>query len=153
MLLLELVRELHELNYLLKQVVHLLHNRMKYSVTGGMIFRIGDLMVPISPGNAPKFQVSPTFSGAAFTLDGTKAAIESSDPTNFPVALDLAGDPTGTTFVADIPATATPTGGSEAVVITWTYTNTDGAVATVTGTVTEVGIVDDVTGGTFAQVA
>jgi hypothetical protein len=47
MLLQDLVRELHELNYLLKQVVHLLHNRMKYSVTGGMMFRLGDLMLPI----------------------------------------------------------------------------------------------------------
>jgi len=38
--------------------------------------------------------------------------------------------------------------------VTWQYTNEpDGVVATVTGTVTEEGIVDDVTGGTFAQVA
>jgi len=153
MLLQELVRELHELNYLLKQVVHLLHTRTKYKVTGGMIFRLGDPMVPISPGNAPKFQVSPTFSGEAFTLDGAKAAVESSDPANFPVALDLAGDPTGATFVADIPADAQPTGGSEAVTVTWSYTNLDGVVATVTGTVTEVGLTDDVVGGTFTQVA
>ena len=43
--------------------------------------------------------------------------------------------------------------GGEVLTVTWTYTNTDGVVATVTGTVTEQGIVDDVTGGTFAQVA
>lgn len=108
-------------------------------------------MVPISPGNAPKFYVTPTFSGDAFTLDGTRASITSSDQTNFPVSLDVS-DPEGRTFVAVIPADAKPTGGSEDITVTWTYTNLDGKVATVSGTVTEVGIIDDVTGGTFAQV-
>lgn len=153
MILVDLCRELRELNRLLRQVIHLLLNRTKYTVTGGFILRVGDLMVQISPGNSPKFQVTPAFSGVPFTLDGSKAAIESSDAVNFPVALDLDSDPQGLTFVAAIPADAQPVGGSEDVVITWTYTNLDGTVATVTGTVTEVGIVDDVTGGTFAQIA
>lgn len=147
-----IVQELREFMKLVRELVNILRHKFKSNVTGGVMTRIGDIMLPISPGNAPKFLVTPTFSGAAFTLDGTKAAITSSDPANFPVALDLTGDPQGLTFVADIPATATPVGGSEVITITWTYTNLDGVVATVSGTVTEVGIVDDVTGGTFAQV-
>lgn len=132
----------------------ILHHLRQSTVTGGSLRHIhGDHhMVPISPGNSPKFQVTPTFSGAPFVLDGTKAQVTSSDTTNFPVALDPT-DPTGTTIVADIPATAQPVGGSEDVTVTWTYTNTDGAQAVVTGSVTELGIVDDVTGGTFAQIA
>lgn len=110
-------------------------------------------MNPIAPGNTVKFQVSPTFSGEPFTLDGTRASVTSSDTTNFPVSLDLTNDATGTTFESVIPADAQPTGGSEAIVITWTYTNLDGVVATVQGTVTELGITDDVTGGTFAQIS
>lgn len=126
------------------------HNKRK--VTGGTFRQIGSPMVPISPGNSPKFQVTPTFSGDPFTLDGSKAAVTSSDPVNFPVSLDAA-DPEGRTFIAALPADSTiPVGGSEQVTITWTYTNLDGEVATVTGNVTENGIVDDVTGGTFAQV-
>jgi hypothetical protein len=109
-------------------------------------------LLPIQPGNTPVFQVTPAFTGAAFTLDGTKAAVTSSDMTNFPVAL-VPSDPTGTTFSAAIPAGAVIAAGGEAIQVTWTYTNLDGTVATVTGTVTEEGIVDDVSGGVFAQVA
>ncbi len=109
-------------------------------------------LLSIEPGNTPVFQVTPAFSGAPFTLVAAQAAVTSSDPTNFPVAL-VSTDATGTTFEAAIPATATIQEGGETVTVTWTYTNTDGTVATVTGTVTEQGIVDDVTGGTFAQIA
>ena len=110
-------------------------------------------MNPIQPGQTVKFLVTPTFSGAPFALVGAQASVTSSDPTNFPVSIDLTDDPTGATFESAIPATAVPVGGSEPVTVTWTYTNTDGTTATVTGTVTEIGIVDDVTGGTFAQIA
>lgn len=135
---------------LLVTIEGLRYGRLKHNrVIGGIIKEIHP-MVPISPGNSPKFQVTPTFSGAPFVLDGTKAQVTSSDTTNFPVALDPS-DPTGTTFIAAIPETAQPVGGSEDVTITWTYTNTDGTVATVTGSVTELGIVDDVTGGSFVQ--
>ena len=122
-------------------------------VLGGVMSQIptGGIMLPIQPGNTPVFQVTPTFSGAPFTTAAAQAAITSSDPANFPVNL-VATDPTGLTFEAPIPATANPTGGDEDITVTWTYTNTDGMVATVTGTVTELGI-DDVTGGTFAQIA
>ena len=124
------------------------------TVTGGSILQTGNPMLPITPGNSPQFAVTPTFSGASFTTLASAAAVTSSDPTNFPVALNST-DPTGLTFTAAIPTTATPTGGSEVITVTWTYTNLDGTVATVTGTVTETGIVtapSDVTGGTFAQI-
>lgn len=110
-------------------------------------------MQAIQPGNKPVFQVAPTFSGPPFPLVGANAAVSTSDAVNAPAALDLATDPTGATFELDLTALAViPTGG-EAIVVTWTYTNTDGTVATVTGTVTEEGIVDDVTGGTFTQIS
>lgn len=144
----------HETNRLLKELICiLLKNKPHDNVVGGSITRTGDTMNPIAAGNTVKFLVTPTFSGAAFALVGAQASITSSDPDNFPVSIDLTDDPTGATFESVIPSTATPVGGSEAITVTWTYTNTDGTTATVTGSVTEVGIVDDVTGGTFAQVA
>lgn len=124
-------------------------------VLGGVIHQIQGAnmsLVPIQPGQTPVFQVTPTFSGDAFTTEAANAAVTSSDTTNFPVEL-VPSDTTGLTFQAPIPTTAQPTGGSEAITVTWTYTNPDGTKATVTGTVTENGIVDDVTGGTFAQIA
>lgn len=146
-----LVRLQEETNHLLRQQLFVLrHPQSTDRITGGYIKEITP-MLPITPGNAPKFQVTPTFSGAPFVLDGTKVSVTSSDTTNFPVALDPA-DPEGRTIIADIPATAQPVGGSEDVTVTWAYTNTDGIAAVVTGSVTELGIVDDVTGGTFEQV-
>jgi hypothetical protein len=147
-------KEARETNRLLDRLICILRKDQSHdNVEGGSITRIGDSMNQIAPGSTVKFLVTPTFSGAPFALNGAQAAVTSSDPANFPVSLDLAGDPTGATFESVIPATATPTGGSEDITVTWTYTNADGHVATVSGTVTEVGIVDDVTGGTFAQVA
>lgn len=142
-LLVEQISLIRETNHILK----LQFNR----VLGGVMTQIGDPMLPIQPGNTVKFLVTPTFSGDPFVLLAAQAAISSSDPTNFPAVLDPT-DPTGATFEAAIPADAVIPTGTEAVVITWTYTNADSTVATVTGTVTENGIVDDVTGGTFAQV-
>jgi hypothetical protein len=110
-------------------------------------------LIPIQPGQSPVFQVTPTFSGQPFALDGANAAVTTSDPVNAPASLDLADDPTGATFVLNLTPGAVIAAGGEALTVTWTYTNTDGTVATVTGTVTEEGIVDDVTGGVFAQVA
>ncbi len=110
-------------------------------------------LVPIQPGQSPKFQVTPTFSGPPFPLVGAQAAITTSDPVNAPASIDLTDDPTGATFILNLTTGATIAAGGEALTVTWSYTNTDGTVANVTGTVTEQGIVDDVTGGTFAQVA
>lgn len=155
-----IVQEMHETNRLLREmsrslreIVRALKSETHHdNVLGGSVARTGDTMFPIQPGNTPVFQVTPTFSGAAFTTVAANASVTSSDTTNFPVEL-VPGDATGLTFQAPIPATATPVAGSETITITWTYTNTDGTVATVTGTVTETGIVaDDVTGGTFAQI-
>jgi len=139
---------------LLRAILHALQPASR--VIGGSFTQVpgGTTMslVPIQPGQTPVFQVTPTFSGAAFTTEAANAAVTSSDSTNFPVNL-VPTDPTGLTFEAPIPASAAPTGGDETITVTWTYTNPDGTVATVTGTVTEEGIVDDVTGGTFAQIA
>lgn len=144
---LELARELRELLRWL-----LCHRNHHDNVTGGFISQGDTPMVTITPGNTPKFQVTPAFSGAAFTLEAAQASITSSDPVNFPVELDPT-DTTGTMFEAPIPTGATiPTGG-EAVTVTWTYTNLDGTVATVSATLTEQGLTDDVTGGTVAQLS
>ena len=110
-------------------------------------------LVPIQAGNTPKFQVTPTFSGPAFTLDGTKAAITTSDPVNAAASIDLTDDPTGTTFAIALSDTNPIPAGGEGINVDWSYTNLDGTVAHVTGTLTEQGIVDDVTGGTFEQIS
>ena len=110
-------------------------------------------LVPIQAGNTPKFQVTPTFSGPAFTLDGSKAAISTSDPVNAAASIDLTDDPTGATFVIALSETNPIPAGGEGVNVDWSYTNEDGTVAHVTGTLTEQGIVDDVTGGTFEQIS
>jgi hypothetical protein len=136
---------LREILRLVERIAHQTPNR----ILGGVMSQLGDPMNPIQPGQSLKFQVTPTFSGEAFALDPAKTAVVSSDPTNFPAVLDSA-DPS--IINVDIPKDAQPTGGSEAITVTWTYTNTDGTTATVTGSVTELGIVDDVTGGTFAQI-
>ena len=109
----ELESEVRETKQLVKELIRIvLKNQPHNDVVGGSITRIGDIMNPIAPGNTVKFLVTPTFSGAAFTLNGAQAGITSSDPDNFPVTLDLEGDPTGATFQSVIPETATPTGGS-----------------------------------------
>jgi hypothetical protein len=124
-------------------------------VTGGTFRQIGNPMQPIQPGNSPKFQVTPTFSGPPFPLVGAQAAVSTSDSVNAPASIDLTDDPTGATFVLNLTAGAVidPVNG-EPIVVKWQYTNEpDGVVASVQGTVTEQGIVDDVTGGKFDQVA
>lgn len=148
----ELLKDFREFVGLLRELLKFLrHTMLKHNeVTGGTMFRVGDPMNPIQAGNIVKFQVTPTFSGDAFVLDGAKAAIASSDAVNFPVALDPT-DAEGRTFVADLTAVTIKV--PEDVTVTWTYVNADGIVATVAGTVTELGIVDDVNGGTFAQIA
>jgi len=148
----EVIALLREIVELLKAILHLLHQQGN-RVLGGVMSQIGEPMVPIQPGQSPKFQVTPEFSGPVFALDGTKAAVTTSDLVNAPAALDLTDDPTGATFVLNLTAGAVIGAGGEAIIVTWTYTNLDGTVATVNGTVTEEGIVDDVTGGTFAQIA
>lgn len=134
-----------------REILHVLRHPPKSRITGGSLRQIGHPMLPIQPGNAPQFQVTPTFSGSSFTPVPTACAVTSSDTVNFPVALDA----TGRIITANIPATAVVPTGGEVIVITWTYTNLDGTVATVVGNVTETGIVvppSDITGGTMAQV-
>jgi hypothetical protein len=140
---------------LLRAILHALQHASR--VIGGSFTQVpgGTTMslVPIQPGQSPKFQVTPTFSGPPFPLVGANAAITTSDSVNAPASLDLTDDPTGATFVLNLTPGAVIAAGGEALTVTWTYTNADGIVATVTGTVTEEGIVDDVTGGVFEQVA
>ena len=136
------------------EILREMRERRPSTVTGGSFRQIGSpTMVPIQPGQSPKFQVTPTFSGEPFALVGAQAAVSTSDPTNAPASIDLTDDPTGATFVLNLTAGVQIAEGGEALTVAWTYTNTDGVVATVSGTVTEEGIVDDVTGGTFAQIA
>ena len=133
----------------------LYHLNPAYRVIGGTFQQIpvGGNMVAIEPGQSPKFQVTPTFSGPPFVLDGANAAVSTSDSVNAPAELDLTDDPTGATFILNLTPDVVIGPDGEPIVVTWTYTNEDGTVASVQGTVTEEGIVDDVTGGTFAQIA
>lgn len=120
------------------------HNR----VTGGVMSRFGDCMLPLAPGNSPQFQVTPEPAGV--TTLAAQAAFSSSDPVNAPFTANP-DDATGTigtlTIGADAPV--------EPVTLTWVYTNADGTTATVTATVDiTAGTVaaTDVTGGTIAQI-
>lgn len=148
-----------ENNELLRQLLATLksHNR----VVGGVITQIGDCMstgslIPIAVGNSPVFQVTPQWAtppADGVTTKLAQAAVSSSNPTDFPVALDTT-DETGTTFILG-PLPSQDTVG-EGDTISWVYTNADGTTATVSGTVTivngVVSITDDVTGGTFTQI-
>ena len=67
--------------------------------------------------------------------------------------IDLTDDAQGTTFILNLTPNVVIDPAGVALTIDWSYTNPDGVVAHVTGTVTENGIVDDVTGGTFQQIA
>jgi hypothetical protein len=148
-----------------QEIVHLLRRQVRATerieemlqnyftqVTGGTFRQIGTPMLPIQPGNSPKFQVTPTFSGPAFTLDGSKAAITTSDTVNAPAVIDLTDDPTGETFIINLTPDVVIDPNGEKITVDWSYTNLDGVIAHVTGTLTENGIVDDVTGGTFSQI-
>lgn len=144
------------LRHLLKRRPHL-PNR----VVGGVITQVGDpmsspVLVPIQPGQKPRFKVTPAFSGDPFTLIFAQAAISTSDAANAPAQIvpdDPAGtNPDGTIFEVDLTSGVTLPAGGEGIDVDWSYANTDGVVAHVTGTLTENGIVDDVTGGTFEQV-
>lgn len=144
----EVLETLREILHTLKQPYH--------RVLGGAFVQIpiGGIMVPIQPGSKPRFLVTPTFSAAPFALDPTKAAIstDDADATSSIVTDGVNGPADGTVFEIDLADVTIPAGGLS-IAVDWSYTNTDGTVAHVTGTLTENGIVDDVTGGTFAQVA
>ena len=106
-------------------------------------------LVPLSPGNSPQFQVTPTPAGV--TTLAANTSWMSSDPVNFPVSMN-ADDPTGLTATVNIPASETVT---ESVTLAWSYTNSDGTVANATASfnlVSGVAEAVDVTGGTLAQI-
>lgn len=146
---------------LLRRMVELLESidrrleREFNRVLGGVMTQTlqGGIMVPIQPGSKPQFVVTPTFTSAPFALDSTKAAVttDDADATSSIVTDGVNGPADGTTFEIDL-ANVTLTG-PLAIAVDWSYTNLDGVVARVTGTLTENGLVDDVTGGSFSQVA
>jgi hypothetical protein len=114
-----------------------------HTVTGGHIRQIGNPMIALKPGNSPKFAISPLPAGAKTFAAQVK--VTSADPADV-ITLDPA-DPSGLTFTDLInPAAVEPV----TLTLTWEYTNTDGSVASVVGTFSEV---TDVTGGTMTQVA
>lgn len=156
-----MIRSIEDLLFLLTwlalvRALYLLHklrrNLIPYRVLGGVMTQLGDPMLPIQPGNSPKFVVTPAFNGASFTLDGTRAGVATSDETDAPAVLDLANDPQGLTFVINLTPNVVIDPAGKPITVTWSYTNLDGTMAVVNGTITENGIVDDVTGGTFSQV-
>jgi len=114
-----------------------------HTVTGGQIREIGNPMIALKPGNSPVFAVAPLPAGVK--TFAAQVAISSAN-INDVLVLDPT-DPTGQKFTVTIDPVATEPITME---LTWTYTNTDGSVATVTGTFSEV---LDVTGGTMSQVA
>lgn len=135
-----------ELARLAEHALH--HNHPHNRVTGGVIARFGDCMLPLAPGNSPQFQVTVEPAGAV-TL-AAQASFSSSDPVNAPWTANP-DDSTGTIGTLAIGENA-PT---EAIMLTWVYTNEDGTTATVTaevditaGTVASV----DITGGTINQI-
>jgi len=137
----KVLEELEEQEKTLHEILE--NTKPSHNVTGGIICRTGNLMIALKPGNSPKFVVSPlpagvkTFAAQAVVSSADAADIITLDPT----------DPTGLTFTNTINPSATE---PVTLTLTWTYTNTDGSVATVTGTFSEV---TDVTGGTMSQVA
>jgi len=145
------IEQLYELRMLVHEILKSV-NHPYSEVTGGSFHQTGDTMLPISPGNSPQFAITPTFTGDPVLTLRASATILSSDPVNFPIAFEDS-DTTGLNLIAVIPTTAVIPGGSEAITVTWTYTNTSGSVVTVVGNVTETGIVpvSEVNGGSFAQ--
>lgn len=141
----EILCEFCELERLERERRH--HNHHHNRITGGVIARFGDRMLPIAPGNSPQFQVTPTPAGVptlaaqtSWTVTGTSGA----------TATINADDSTGSTVTVAIPEGAT-TPFSDT--LTWTYTNADGTTATAsTPLVDSTQPVVDVTGGTIAQI-
>ena len=117
-------------------------------ILGGVMSQLGDdEMISISAGNSPVYGVVPTPDGVS--TFAAQTVWSSSDTVNAPVTANAA-DPTGLTATVAI-ATTAPVGTS--FTLTWTYTNVDGTVVTVTLAQTTVAPVVDVTGGTMAQIA
>lgn len=137
----EVREELEEQEKLLREILQ--DVKPSHTVTGGIIRETGNPMIALKPGNSPQFGVSPLPAGVK--TFAAQAVVTSADPAD--VIVMNAADPTGLTFTDTInPAAVEPV----TLTLTWTYTNTDGSVATVVGTFSEV---TDVTGGTMAQVA
>jgi len=101
-------------------------------------------LLPIAPGNSPVFTATPIPAGAVPTTPPTWTT---SDAVNAPTTVDS----TGLIATVNIPTSAVV---GTSFVLTVSYTNVDGTVATATTTQTIVAVippVTDITGFTIAQ--
>lgn len=118
-------------------------------VVGGIIKQLGgDMSLGLlTPGSSPQFGVTPSPAGVATVLADT--VWTSSDSVHAPVAAN-GSDPTGLTANVAISKSATV---GHTFTLTWTYTNSDGTVATASATFTIVVTPGNVSGGALAQSA
>jgi hypothetical protein len=105
-------------------------------------------MLPIAPGYSPVFTATPLPAGSFLTPGTAVPVMSSSDTTNAPVTVD----PTGLIGTVVIPASAVV---GTTFVLTETYTNADGTLATGSATFTIVaaggGGGSNIAGFTIAQ--
>lgn len=117
-----ILRYMQEILHLLREVINLLkirHNR----IDGFVISQQGETpmaLLAIAPGNSPVFTATPV---PTTSVPSTPPTWTSSDTTNAPVTVDT----TGLVATVAIPATAVVGTG---FVLTVSYTNADGTVAT-----------------------
>lgn len=138
-------KELKSHSRLLQEIRSMLLTQENKVLGGTMTQTEVSPMIAIAPGNSPQFAVSPLPVGVS-TLSA-QVKVTSADPLDV-VTLNTA-DPTGLTFTVLInPAALVPVTEN----LTWTYTNTDGSVAVVTGTFSGGGTGTNVTGGTMTQI-
>jgi hypothetical protein len=119
----EILKAQWENNALLREAIHLLrHHPHQPAITGFVITQQGDPMslLSISPGNSPVFTATPVPAGLT---PATPPTWTSSDNTNAPITVDA----TGLICTVKIPTTATL---QASFVLTVSYTNPDGTVAT-----------------------
>lgn len=151
---LEEIRLLHEILHELRTIRRELRHEPQ-PVTGGIIRQIGNSMslLPIAPGNAPQFQVTPTPAGVVTVASQTAWNVTGANggpSTSGATASINSSDPTGNTVTVSIPASA-PLPFND--LLNWVYTNADGSTASATFPLSDsTGTAVDVTGGTIAQI-
>ncbi len=106
----------------LAHIRHLLEELLRYTRSRICSFTIsqGANMLPIEPGNSPVFTATPEPSSAVLHTPPTWTT---SDETNAPISVDS----TGLVATVNIPTSATV---GASFVLTISYTNPDGTVAT-----------------------
>lgn len=134
---------------------HLYRVLTPHRVLGGVIAQLETSpMILIAPGSSPVFGVTPEPAGVVTSASQAAWSASSSDNSTVTIT-PVTTDDTGLTATATLPETINA--GAE-LMITWTYTNADGKVVSVTGIFPVFAAppppppVIDVTGGTLAQV-